>query len=147
MPPTFASFPALPATTIATIHAMTIALIHGSAGAMARTPLSRMTSLTTTPSTIGTSTVLTMSTIIDPASTCRYDPARNAVSRGVTTGAASVETVATETPRATSPFDRNVMTFDAVPLGAQPTRMSPTASSGERLSACAMIQPAPGMMT
>ena len=35
----------------------------------------------------------------------------------------------------------------AVPLGAQPTRMSPTASSGERLSACAMIQPAPGMMT
>ena len=59
----------------------------------------------------------------------------------------SVETLATATDSATSPLARKAMTFDAVPDGAQPTRITPTASSGSRFRPWAMTQPAPGMIT
>ena len=62
-------------------------------------------------------------------------------------GAIRVDTEATATERATSPLARKAMTLDAVPDGAQPTRIRPTASSGSRFSAWAMSQPAPGMIT
>ena len=54
----------------------------------------------------GSSTVLRMSVTIDPASTGRNSPASSSVSGGVTSGASTVETVATETDRATSPRAR-----------------------------------------
>jgi hypothetical protein len=69
------------------------------------------------------------------------------VSAGITIGAIRVETVATATDSATSPLARKAMTLEAVPLGAQPTRMTPAASSGLRCRATAISQPAPGMIT
>ncbi|MGX1163031.1 hypothetical protein RKD54_003940 [Pseudarthrobacter sp. SLBN-100] len=65
----------------------------------------------------------------------------------MTTGAMSVETDATATERATSPLARKAITLDAVPDGAQPTRIRPTASSGSRCRAAAINHPAPGMIT
>ena len=77
----------------------------------------------------------------------RNDPARKNTNKGVTIGAMRVETEATATDRATSPLARKAITLEAVPDGAQPTRIRPTASWGSRLSATAISQPAPGMMT
>src|SRR5690625_7829826 len=97
---------------------------------------------TITPPITGSSTVWTMETIIEPADTSMYDPASHSVSTGVRSGASSVDTVVTETERATSPFARYVTTFDAVPPGAQPTRITPIARAGGSPSICAMSHPA-----
>ena len=80
----------------------------------------------------GTSTVWQIETNIDQNGTSMYDPASHRVSSGVRTGAMSVDSVVTDTDSATSPFARYVTTFEAVPPGAQPTRMTPTAISGGR---------------
>ena len=88
-----------------------------------------------------------MSWTMPPASMLRYEPARNSTSSGVTIGAIRVDTEATATDRATSPLARNAITLEAVPDGAQPTRIRPTASSGSRWRPTAISQPAPGMMT
>ena len=105
------------------------------------------TSRTTRPPITGSSTVFTMSVTMDPASTGRNSPASSSVNGGVTNGATTVETVATETDSATSPRARYVTTLDAVPLGAQPTRMTPAANCGDSPSPWAMSHPSPGMIT
>src|SRR5699024_9925206 len=53
---------------------------------------------------------------------------------GVNNGANKVETVVIATDKATFPLAKNVMTFEAVPPGQQPTRMTPSAISGGNAS-------------
>ncbi len=78
---------------------------HGMAGST-RSTYRPATRRTRTPAITGSSTVLRMSPTIAPASTGRYSPASSSVSGGVMSGASTVETVATETERATSPRAR-----------------------------------------
>ena len=49
---------------------------------------------------------------------------------GVSTGASSVETDVTATDNATLPRARKVITFEAVPPGHAPTKITPAASAG-----------------
>lgn len=137
---------ALPDTTTSTITAMVSAETQGSTRSTRSTNRPAATR-TTSPATTGRSTVLRMSVTITPASTSRNCPASSSVSGGVTSGASTVDTVATDTESATSPRARNVTTLDAVPLGAQPTRITPAASCGGRCSAVAISHPSPGMIT
>ncbi len=102
--------------------------------------------LTTTPSAIGTITTCTMSRNSDPVLMSIQVPASSDTSAGVASGAIRVETSAIDTPSATSPRARKVITFDAVPLGQQPTRITPTAMSGGRRSASASRYAMPGMI-
>jgi hypothetical protein len=66
------------------------------------------------------------------AFTATYDPASQLVSSGVMTTAATVETAVMRTESATSAPAMSVTKLDAVPPGAQPTRISPAANSGPR---------------
>ncbi len=100
----------------------------------------------TSPSSTGNSTICTMDHAIEPASTGMYSPASHSASTGVSRGASRVETVVIATERATSPLARYDTTFDAVPPGQQPTRMTPAASAGGSCSAAAISQPRNGMM-
>ena len=50
------------------------------------------------------------------------------------------------TDSATSPRARKVITLDAVPPGQQPTRITPTATSGGNCSPLASNHASPGMM-
>ncbi|MNE90142.1 hypothetical protein D3C80_1876240 [compost metagenome] len=75
-------------------------------------------------------TTLMMLMNIAQPSTGRYWLANSQTRNGVMMGAASVVTEVQATESATSPFDRYVMTFDDVPPGQQPTRMTPAATSG-----------------
>lgn len=61
-----------------------------------------------------------------------YWLASRLMSSGTMSGARRVETRPMETSRATSPRDRKDITFDEVPEGQQPTRMTPTASTPSR---------------
>jgi len=58
--------------------------------------------------------------------------ASNQISAGVSSGAMRVVTAAMATDNARSPRASQVMTLDEVPLGQQPTRITPTAISGGR---------------
>ena len=65
---------------------------------------------------------------------------------GVRMGANSVFRLDTETERAVSPLAMKVMTLEAVPLGQQPTRIKPAASSGGKASSLATPQATTGIM-
>ena len=58
--------------------------------------------------------------------------ASSQISAGVSSGARRVVTAAIATDRARSPRASQVMTLEDVPLGQQPTRITPTAISGGR---------------
>ena len=73
-------------------------------------------------------------------------PANSHVRRGVSRGAIIVDTVVIPTDRAKSPFDRYVMTLEAVPPGQHPTRITPMASSVGRCNRRVSIQANEGMM-
>ena len=69
---------------------------------------------------------------IERKDTVTHWPASAQTRKGIMTGASSVDTVVMETARGTSPLARKLMTLDAVPLGQEPRRTMPTASSGVR---------------
>ena len=81
MPPAATILVELPATTMATIREITTADAQGSAGSTFATSFLR-NSRARRPATTGSSTVLTMSPTMAPASICRYEPARNSTSSG-----------------------------------------------------------------
>ncbi|KXJ30493.1 hypothetical protein AX284_08025 [Pseudomonas sp. HUK17] len=93
------------------------------------------------------------------STTCRIDQNRppkeigsqveasSQISAGVSRGASRVVTAAMATDSARSPLASQVITLDAVPLGQQPTRMTPTAISGGRWNSWQSAQATPGMMT
>ena len=56
-------------------------------------------------------------------------PISSKVISGVKSGDMIVETVVRDTDNATSPFERNVITSEAVPPGTHPTRISPTVNA------------------
>ena len=59
-------------------------------------------------------------------------PINSKVINGVKIGEIKVETVVRETDNATSPFERNVITSEAVPPGTVPTRISPIVNAISR---------------
>ncbi len=73
--------------------------------------------------------------------------ARSQISVGVSSGASRVVTAAMATARARSPLDSQTITFDAVPLGQQPTRITPTAISAGSWNSWHSSQAMPGMIT
>src|SRR5699024_5480465 len=81
------------------------------------------------PKIIGTRTICTIDINISPADTGSHLLANNNVKAGVTIGANTVETAVIVTDRAVFPLAKNVITFDAVPPGQQPTKITPTATS------------------
>ena len=71
--------------------------------------------------------------VIAAPSTGMREPTSQAVSNGVMRGARSVEMEVMVTDRATSALARYEITLEAVPPGAHPTRITPTATaSGSR---------------
>jgi len=95
---------------------------------------------------IGMRTTLTIERNIAISETSTHCPASIQVRNGVTIGASIVVVIVMETERATSPFERYVITFDEVPPGHVPTSITPTASSGGRLNAFASSHARPGMI-
>src|SRR5699024_593367 len=70
-----------------------------------------------------------MDMIMSPADTGNHLLAKSNISAGVKIGAKIVDTAVTATDNAVFPLAKKVMTFDAVPPGQQPTKMTPTATS------------------
>jgi len=104
-----------------------------------------MSVLNITPIAIGKSTIFKIS-IKRPLGSIGINlPARNKKITGVRSGAKNVFTLDTVTDNAVSPLDKNVITFDAVPLGQHPTRIKPAASSGESLRSNATENATPGI--
>ncbi|GAB3792129.1 hypothetical protein GCM10028868_07150 [Virgibacillus kimchii] len=62
-------------------------------------------------------------------------------------GAKIVDDAVILTDKGVSPLERKVMTFDAVPPGQQPTRITPTATSGGNCKPTANAKAMSGMMT
>jgi len=60
-------------------------------------------------------------------------------------GEASVETAVRLTEKATLPFDKYVMTFDAVPPGHAPSSTMPAASMGSKPKSIEIIKPSRGI--
>src|SRR5699024_12797966 len=83
----------------------------------------------TTPATTGINTICTIEMNISINDTGSSALASNKVSIGVIIGASSVETEVAAMDNATLPLARNVITFDDVPPGVHPTRMTPIAIS------------------
>ncbi|MNN68265.1 hypothetical protein D3C81_1839620 [compost metagenome] len=73
--------------------------------------------------------------------------ASNQIKAGVSSGARRVVTAAMATDNARSPRASQVITFDDVPLGQQPTRITPTAISGGKWNAWQSNHATPGMIT
>src|SRR5690606_2876247 len=61
-------------------------------------------------------------------------------------GASKVVTDVMATDKAKSPRAKKVMTFDAVPPGQQPTKITPTATSGGSASTVANTQASAGII-
>ena len=62
-------------------------------------------------------------------------------------GAKRVERVSIETSKATSPPERKAITLDEVPLGQEPTRITPAAVAPFRWKIIQSNQAKPGTMT
>ena len=62
-------------------------------------------------------------------------------------GAKRVERVSIETSKAISPPERKAITLDEVPLGQEPTRITPAAVAPFRWKIIQSNQAKPGMMT
>lgn len=135
----------LTATTPPTIKTMATTEISGRSLTYFCTTLPN-SELTRMPPTIGTMTTLTIDIIIAEREMSTQAPASHQVKSGVTTGARIVVVIVIETDSATSPRARYVMTFDDVPPGQVPTRMTPAASSGGRPKPLASSHARPGMI-
>ena len=99
------------------------------------------------PSAMGTSTTCTMDRNISTTFTSTVWPANSRTSSGVTIGAMMVVHAVMPTDSATSPFARYVMTLELVPPGHEPTRITPTASSGGSWNTIVSRNASTGMMT
>lgn len=82
----------------------------------------------------------------DPILISTHLLAKSKISRGVTIGARIVETEAMATASGTFPLARNTMTFDAVPLGQHPTKITPTATSFGKSNPIANANASNGIM-
>src|SRR5690625_4349241 len=98
------------------------------------------------PKTIGIKTICMIDTNMLPADTGSHLLASNNVNAGVNIGASNVDTAVTETDSAVFPFARKVITFDAVPPGPLPTKMTPTATSGGSSNTVAKPKASNGMI-
>ena len=96
---------------------------------------------------MGTSTTCTMDRNISTTFTSTVWPANSRTSSGVTIGAMMVVHAVMPTDSATSPFARYVMTLELVPPGHEPTRITPTASSGGSWNTIVSRNASTGMMT
>src|SRR5699024_1757283 len=123
----------LPATTAVTIAVIAITETSGIAGTIFSVVLRRI-NLTIKPRTTGISTTLKTVKNISNAETSRHSRANKKIIAGVNNGATKVEAVVIATDKATFPLAKNVMTFEAVPPGQQPTRVTPSAISGGNAS-------------
>lgn len=83
---------------------------------------------------------------IPTVSICVIVPANAHIRNGVRRGATMVETAVIPTDRARSPFERYVITFEAVPPGQHPTRITPIARSSGREKTFTRIQAIVGIM-
>ena len=121
----------LAATTAATITTMLTTEASGSTSTRAPTrwPSRRWA---TRPRAMGKSTTCRIDQNSPPKEIGSQVEASSQISAGVSRGASRVVTAAMATDSARSPLASQVMTLDAVPLGQQPTRMTPTAISGGR---------------
>ena len=68
------------------------------------------------------------------------------MSNGVKIGATSVDTAVTVTESAKLAFARKHITLEARPLGQQPTRMIPAATSSGKLNNLATVKPTSGII-
>ncbi len=126
-------FSLLPATTAATI--MTIAITETS-GMMSTLffACSFKKNWTIKPRMIGRITIFKIDINMVEAETSNHSRASTKMIAGVKIGASKVETDVTATESAVFPFARNVMTFEAVPPGHDPTRITPIAISAGKLN-------------
>ena len=117
-------------TTAATISTMAITETSGRAveAIWMRSVPNRV--CTATPTAIGISTIWQIDQNMLNGSILIHWCAKSQISAGVTSGARIVVQLVMVTDRAVSPRARNVITFDAVPPGQQPTKITPTAMSG-----------------
>ena len=83
---------------------------------------------------MGRMTTQRMLSSMPTTSTSTVSPASSHTSRGVRIGASKVDVAVIPTDSAKSPLDRYVMTFEAVPPGQHPTRITPMASAGSSLN-------------
>ena len=105
------------------------------------------TVLITRPPMTGSSTVWTRDTAIPQPSTSVRVSASSSIRAGVMIGEIRVDTLVIATDRATSPFDRKVITLEEVPPGTEPSISRPTASAGFRSSTQATKIARSGMIT
>ena len=76
---------------------------------------------------IGTTTILKVERKRLTAGTAINCPAKIDNNKGSIIGARSVERISIETSKATSPPDKKAITLEEVPLGQEPTKMTPAA--------------------
>src|SRR5699024_2247535 len=108
---------------------MAITETSGIAGTIFSVVLRRI-NLTIKPRTTGINTTLKTVKNITNSETSSHSRPNKYIIDGLNNGANKVETVVIATDKATFPLAKNVMTFEAVPPGQQPTRMTPSAISG-----------------
>src|SRR5699024_7005097 len=135
----------LPATTAVTIAVIAITETSGIAGITFSVVL-RKINITIKQRTIVMSTTLKTVKNISNAETSSHSRANKYIIAGVKNGDDKVETVVIATDKATFPLAKNVMTFEAVPPGQQPTRMTPSAISGGNASSFANANAKSGIM-
>nr|BFE95048.1 hypothetical protein GCM10020185_55840 [Pseudomonas brassicacearum subsp. brassicacearum] len=99
------------------------------------------------PSAIGNRTICRIDQNSAENDTGNQAEASSQISAGVSRGASRVVRAEIATARARSPRASQVMTLDDVPLGQQPTRITPTAISGGRLNTWQSSHAVPGMIT
>src|SRR3990167_11294830 len=144
--PDSAILPWLAATTAATMITMLTTDTSGSTSTAWRTR-SPSTRCATTPSTIGNSTTCRIDQNNSMNDTGSQAEASSQISAGVSSGARRVVTAAIATDNARSPRASQVITLDDVPLGQQPTRITPTAISAGKWNAWHSNHATPGMIT
>ncbi|MNF75343.1 hypothetical protein D3C84_574070 [compost metagenome] len=144
--PDSAIFAWLAATTAVTMITMLTTDTSGNTSTAWRT-LSPSTRWATTPSTIGSSTTCRIDQNNSMNDTGNQAEASSQIRAGVSSGARRVVTAAMATDSARSPRASQVITFDEVPLGQQPTRITPTAISGGKWNAWQSNHATPGMIT
>src|SRR3546814_19730597 len=96
------------------------------------------------PSTMGSSTICRIDQKSAENDTGNQAEASSQISAGVNNGASRVVMAESDTAKARSPRANQVMTLEDVPLGQQPTRITPTAISGGRLNAWQSNPATPG---
>lgn len=98
------------------------------------------------PATIGKITMLKIPNIIFQKSTSINCPAKVFIKNGVNRGESKVAKAVKVTDNARFALAKNDITFDAKPLGDEPTNITPAAISGGKLNKIAIETPIKGIM-